>query len=602
VKIVGRALSSLAIAQLTDGKIMATYVYGTRPFALSTTTTASGVTPPTFTQPFLVQWTKNNLNNLDLAGSTKLTGDDISAITAADGYATIVFTNQTVGFEGFYAARHRVGDTYGTGNFFGTRLSSGADSADNHISLVTDPTAGATSAVYAVVKTSLDDAIEPNGDPRVPNPADPLLKVMKLQPRSGGTALTVNNAGYVDVTQATISTVANKGTRPVVSLDNSRRALDVFYSAPSDPAASSNVIGVINHKAVDLGTFTPDVSPTVVAANSANNAGVTANQPDGQSDPSVAAQILNKASGTVFVSSDTRVVSTLPLTLARRYWFNDLFRAPSAAFTSVIPTEAGNELGLKVNFTDTSLGRPTSWAWNFGDGGTSTSATPSHTYLSAGSKTVTLTVDNGYQTSTVTKTVVVGQAPQARFTARFPDKQKLLIELTDVSVGAPNSIRWTFGDGTSRTLTTPGAVVRHPYAKAGTYKVTLTVTNPVGSSTVDHPTTKVTTYSFVVNATPAKVAKPTRTALTGRKVVVGWKAPNPRGLVITKYQAICRAPGSVRSTTISAKDGTAALGKARKATVSLLTTGKTYSCTVKSFNAKGWSLPSVASTTFKARA
>ncbi len=49
---------------------------------------------------------------------------------------------------------------------------------------------------------------------------------------------------------------------------------------------------------------------------------------------------------------------------------------------------------LTVNFTDLSTGSPTSWSWNFGDGGTSTAQNPSHVYAAAGSYNVTLTATN----------------------------------------------------------------------------------------------------------------------------------------------------------------------------------------------------------------
>jgi PKD repeat protein len=58
---------------------------------------------------------------------------------------------------------------------------------------------------------------------------------------------------------------------------------------------------------------------------------------------------------------------------------------------------------LAVNFTDLSTGNPTSWSWDFGDGGTSTAQNPSHTYTLAGSYTVSLTATNGYGSGTETK-------------------------------------------------------------------------------------------------------------------------------------------------------------------------------------------------------
>lgn len=610
--VASRGMSSLSIAQMTDGKIMATYAFNRRPYATNTNASANGVNPPTFTNNFVVRWTKNTALFADDLAATTLTGDDITAITAADGFVTIVFSNQRTAADsqvgdpaavpGFYAARHRVSDSFGTGNFFGTQLLSGDLIADNHISLVTDPTSGATSPVYAAVKTSADQAVTPVG-------SDPLLKVLKLQPRAGGTVLNSTNSGYVNVAEdVTLTTVADKGTRPVLSLDNSRRALDVFYAAPADPATApaTNVIGVINHVAVNLSSFNLS-GVDVVAANSANTAGMTLNKPDGQSDPSVSAQPVNSTSGTVVLSTDGTQATASPFTVTRRYWFNDLFRAPVAAFTSTIPDEVGNEDGLTVDFTDTSLGKPTSWAWNFGPGeGTSTSENPSHTFATAGSKTITLEVDNGFTTDSVTKTIVVGQAPVARFGYKFPDKHRLLIELTDVSTGSPESAVWDFGDKTSRTVAYPASstVVRHAYAKPGKYRIKLTVTNAVGSNWVAHPTTKptVSVYYFTVNATASKIATPTRAVPTGRKAIVSWKAPNPRGLKITKYWVTCRATGSMKYTVVTASDFITQIGRTRTATVTGLTAGKTYTCTVKAYNAKGWNVPSNPTSPFKARA
>ncbi|MGA5822823.1 collagenase [Kitasatospora sp. NPDC094028] len=78
---------------------------------------------------------------------------------------------------------------------------------------------------------------------------------------------------------------------------------------------------------------------------------------------------------------------------------------PTAAF-------AAAPSGLTVNFADQSTesgsGSLTSWAWNFGDGATSTTQSPSHTYSAAGSYTVSLTVtDNGGRTNSISQSVTV---------------------------------------------------------------------------------------------------------------------------------------------------------------------------------------------------
>lgn len=68
---------------------------------------------------------------------------------------------------------------------------------------------------------------------------------------------------------------------------------------------------------------------------------------------------------------------------------------------------------LTVNFTDLSTGDPTSWDWSFGDGGTSTSQNPSHSYTANGTYTVSLTVSNAYGSDTDTKVGFITVADQS---------------------------------------------------------------------------------------------------------------------------------------------------------------------------------------------
>jgi PKD repeat protein len=84
---------------------------------------------------------------------------------------------------------------------------------------------------------------------------------------------------------------------------------------------------------------------------------------------------------------------------------------PTASFTS-------NCTALACTFDGTGSQDPdgtiASYAWDFGDGATSTSPTPSHTFGAAGPQTVMLTVtDNQGATGTVTNTVTVSQAGPA---------------------------------------------------------------------------------------------------------------------------------------------------------------------------------------------
>jgi beta propeller repeat protein len=77
--------------------------------------------------------------------------------------------------------------------------------------------------------------------------------------------------------------------------------------------------------------------------------------------------------------------------------------------TSQVPTAdfwgwpLSGKAPLKVTFTETSTGSPTSWKWDFGDGKSSIEKSPTHTYSAAGTYTVKLTAINAAGSSTKTK-------------------------------------------------------------------------------------------------------------------------------------------------------------------------------------------------------
>jgi PKD repeat protein len=78
--------------------------------------------------------------------------------------------------------------------------------------------------------------------------------------------------------------------------------------------------------------------------------------------------------------------------------------APIAAF--VANTTSGRS-PLVVQFTDQSMGSPTSWYWSFGDGTTSLHQNPEHTYTSkkkTQTYTVILTATNAFGSNTERKT------------------------------------------------------------------------------------------------------------------------------------------------------------------------------------------------------
>jgi PKD repeat protein len=182
--------------------------------------------------------------------------------------------------------------------------------------------------------------------------------------------------------------------------------------------------------------------------------------------------------------------------------------APVAGFAADV---VSGTAPLAVQFTDQSSNTPTSWAWDFGDGGTSTVQNPSHTYTSAGTYTVALTATNAAGSNTTTKNgYVTVSAPVSAPVAAFSGTptsgtSPLTVTFTDASTNAPTSWAWDFGDSDSTNATMQNPV--HTYAAAGNYTVTLTAANAGGSD----GETK-TDYITVTTAGPAVITLPGQTS------------------------------------------------------------------------------------------
>ena len=127
----------------------------------------------------------------------------------------------------------------------------------------------------------------------------------------------------------------------------------------------------------------------------------------------------------------------------------------------------------------------TAYSWNLGDGSpVETTPQVTHTYPATGSYSVTLTVtDNLGRTASVTKTVTLVPPPNQPPTAVFSASVNLLSVAFDGSGssdadGTVSAYSWDFGDGTGSTKKAP----LKDYAAAGTYRVTLTVTDDRGAT------------------------------------------------------------------------------------------------------------------------
>jgi len=162
----------------------------------------------------------------------------------------------------------------------------------------------------------------------------------------------------------------------------------------------------------------------------------------------------------------------------------DVVTPPTVTFTSNSPQCVGSQF----NFTYTGSAALT-YSWNFGIGATPSSSTIQNPqgiiYSSAGTKTITLTIDNGTCVQTSTQTVTVSTTPTASFASTAPKCTGLSVDFTNTGTSSNVSYLWNFGSGASPSSSTnqnPTGVI---YSTSGIKTVTLTTTeNTTGCSVI----------------------------------------------------------------------------------------------------------------------
>jgi PKD repeat protein len=182
---------------------------------------------------------------------------------------------------------------------------------------------------------------------------------------------------------------------------------------------------------------------------------------------------------------------------------NVLNRRPIADFTF---SPSDPSIQDEVNLTDNSSdpdGTVISWFWDFGDGTNSTSKNPSHIFSQKGEWQVTLTVtDNDGAETSITHTVaVVNLPPAAAFNCTTNPQTGMEIQFTDNSTDPENSSLcwfWDFGDGNTSELQAP----THKFSTEGDYNVTLIVTDDENATDTYTMTVPVTEPLQTSGSTP----------------------------------------------------------------------------------------------------
>ena len=158
--------------------------------------------------------------------------------------------------------------------------------------------------------------------------------------------------------------------------------------------------------------------------------------------------------------------------------------------------------GAITCLTNASSGSSLTYAWDFGNGVTSTSSAPCVTYTDTGWYDVTLVVTDSYgcTDTTVKQNYIDVTFPEASFIADTTNSTcpPLIVTFQNTSFGGV-SYQWQFGDNSVSSATSP----THIYNQAGSYDVTLIVTNAAGC--VD---TLVLQDYIVIGGPQATVAAP----------------------------------------------------------------------------------------------
>lgn len=269
-------------------------------------------------------------------------------------------------------------------------------------------------------------------------------------------------------------TFINNGDQVYVRMTSS-------YPCPITPTVNSETITVVVHPnpVVDCS----NVTDAYLGANTGFNAAITVGTAPydifwqfGDGGSSTNQNAAHLYGGTGLYSASVEVTDTFGCSAICDVPV-DIILPPYvyAGFTYTVDAQCE---GTTVVFTDTSVGNPTLWTWDFGDGNQSVDQNPSHTFTGTGPYTIRFTASNGVYTDTLVVPNMV--TPLVVPVADFMTLETELCDSADMrfydsSINA-STWEWNFGDANSGALNTSNLQnPYHTYNEPGTYTITLTV-------------------------------------------------------------------------------------------------------------------------------
>ena len=294
--------------------------------------------------------------------------------------------------------------------------------------------------------------------------------------RSGQGALKGNDGGAVTVPSLTLTTSSDTIARTLIILEHPKKKQVCEYSTTtlSVQARGARITYEWQmHRGDDRG-FLPIVSDSTFIG--VNTPTLILNRVRTALNPYLFRCVIRSECASIrdAVKSDSVGLSIIP--------------APIGAFT---PNVAFNT----VSFTNGSA-NATSYMWDFGNGQTSTLASPTYTYPVQGNYTVSLKSINSCGTDIDTFLLKLNGLPKASFTANTNDYcAPASVRYTNASSNNMVSAQWVFAGGSPSASTdlNPSVI----YTAAGIYDVVLIAINANGRDTI-----RRTNY-IRVNAAPA---------------------------------------------------------------------------------------------------